>query len=269
MTYLRSVFSFLVVALCLDVSAALPRAEEPGKKAEPGRAKASGLDRVWQGVHKRAQKLEAVQMFEAILDKGADLGPGDGWFHPSQSRYGWDWLAAWHKIDPKASIERKAFRGTPELFERLDRNRDGVLNADDFDWSDRSAFARQSMPANMWFRALDTNSNGRVSREEWLALFDKASKGKGYLTADDLRQAFPVTPPPRPATPPPNAKSEMPSKATLIAGLFSGEIGSVFEGPKIGQKAPPFTLPRADGTGTISLAQLNKKPVVLIFGSFT
>jgi hypothetical protein len=269
MTYLRLPLFSLVVAAGLHGFTALVAADEPGKKTESRPAKTSGLDKVWQDVHKQARKLEAVQMFEAILDNGADLGPGEGWFHPSQSRYGWNWLAARHKVDAKASIDKKAFRGTPELFERLDRNKDGVLNADDFDWSDRSAFARSSVPANMWFRALDTNSNGRVSREEWLALFDKASKGKGYLTADDLRQAFPLTPPPRPPTPPANAKSEMPSKATLIAGLFSGEIGSVFEGPGIGQKAPQFILKRADGTGTISLAQLNKKPVVLIFGSFT
>src|SRR5882672_10905967 len=106
MIYLR----LLLVAFCLHGLTEPAGAEEPGKKVERGPAKTSRLDRVWQGIHKEAQKLEAVQMFEAIIDKGADLGPGTGWFHPSQSRYGWDWLAARHKIDSKASIERKAFR---------------------------------------------------------------------------------------------------------------------------------------------------------------
>ena len=62
----------------------------------------------------------------------------------------------------------------------------------------------------------------------------------------------------------------MPSLATLLKGLFSGEIGSFHEGPSVGRLAPDFTLRTFDGDKSIRLARFRgKKPVVLIFGSFT
>jgi hypothetical protein len=61
-----------------------------------------------------------------------------------------------------------------------------------------------------------------------------------------------------------------PSKLVLIEGLLKGELGSPFEGPKIGQKAPNFTLKTHDGKREITVSDYQgKKPVVLIFGSFT
>ena len=35
----------------------------------------------------RFKQKEAVQMVAAVL-AGSQMGPGDGWFHPGQSRYG-------------------------------------------------------------------------------------------------------------------------------------------------------------------------------------
>ena len=209
-------------------------------------------------------RLEFVEMFNAVA-KGSQMGPNDGWFHPGQTRYDWKWLAARHGVDPKGSISRNKFLGPVELFDRLDRNHDGVLKADDLDWS-RSPMAS---PPSFWFSMYDTNSNGRLSREEWNAIFEKASKGKSYLTADDLRDAFPLAPPPRPAGSPPPT-NQGPTTATLMQGLFNGELGSCFEGPSVGQRAPDFTLRTADGKSRVTLAEFrDKKPVVLIFGSFT
>ncbi len=209
---------------------------------------------------------ESVRMLGAILS-GSQMGPGDGWFRPSESRYDWKWLAARLDADGNGSVSREEYRGPAELFDRLDRDRSGALTADDFDWSERSAFARLSMPANMWFRAADRNGNGRLSREEWLALFEKAARGKGYLTADDLRDTFPTQPPrPQPGASPPRSG---PSPLTLVQGLFVGELGSVFEGPKLGDRAPDFLLKTHDGKGFLTLSQFRGKPVVLIFGSFT
>lgn len=43
----------------------------------------------------------------------------------------------------------------------------------------------------------------------------------------------------------------------------------LFNAPRVGEKAPPFTLPTADGKQNISLSHLHKKkPVVLIFSSW-
>jgi hypothetical protein len=201
------------------------------------------------------------------LSHGSGMGPGEGWFHAGQSRYSWDWLAKHHGIPSDGTISRKDFRGPAEWFDRLDRNRDGVLSAADFNPATMVLF--HEMVSGHWFRMIDTNSNGRISEEEWKAVFQRASKGKGYLTAEDLRDAFPVSPPPRPPGPPPK-DDDGPSPLVLLAGLLSGELGSICEGPNIGQRAPDFTLPTQDGDRRIRLSQFRgKKPVVLIFGSFT
>jgi hypothetical protein len=215
------------------------------------------------------KKIEVVEMAGAVL-KGSDMGPGDGWFrHGGQSRYGWEWLAKLHGIEPGKNILKKDFKGPPEVFDRLDRNHDGQLKKDDFDWSDRSAFAMAAMPSGYWFRSIDTNSNGRISREEWEAFFTKIAKGKTYLTQEDLREALPTRPPLRRVDEPP-PKDDGPSPVTLMLGLLKGELGSPLPGPKVGQIAPDFTLPTQDGNGEIALSQYRgKKPVVLIFGSFT
>jgi hypothetical protein len=61
-----------------------------------------------------------------------------------------------------------------------------------------------------------------------------------------------------------------PSPSVLIRGLFAGEIGSMNEGPKVGQPAPNFTLRTIDGKETVQLANVvGKKPVVLVFGNYT
>jgi hypothetical protein len=62
----------------------------------------------------------------------------------------------------------------------------------------------------------------------------------------------------------------MPSKEVLLYGLLTGEIGCGSEGPKLDAPAPDFTLKSPDGKTTITLSSFKgKKPVVLVFGSFT
>ncbi len=59
-------------------------------------------------------------------------------------------------------------------------------------------------------------------------------------------------------------------KSDPITMLFRGEMGTLEEGPKVGDLAPDFTLPTHDGKEVIQLSsQRGKLPVVLIFGSFT
>ncbi len=209
---------------------------------------------------------EAYEMLRAIVH-GSDMGPGQGWFHDGQSRYDWKWLADRFDANKDGKITRDEFRGPRELFDALDRDHDGELSRSDFDWADRGMAAMQRMPANQWFGMMDTNSNGRVSREEWQAYFTRMAKGKDFITADDLRDAFPLAPPKRPAgaKPPPD-----PSPVTLFLGVLSGELGSVFSGPAIGQRAPDFSLKTQDGSRQYRLSDYRgKKPVVLVFGSFT
>ncbi len=159
---------------------------------------------------------EAAAMYDAILQ--GQMSGGQGWFQPSQSRLGWNWLVQRFDADRDGKISAEEFTGPLAIWERLDRNRDGALTAADFDW--------------------------------W-----------------PPRRA---TAPARPAGKPAGKSAERPDRAMLLAGLFNGEIGSPYEGPRVGQLAPCFTLPTVDGKNSIALRDhLGKKPVVLVFGSFT
>ena len=61
----------------------------------------------------------------------------------------------------------------------------------------------------------------------------------------------------------------MPWAAVSVA-LFTGELGSFHEGPKVDDRAPDFRLKTQDGMREMTLGQFkDRKPVVLIFGSFT
>jgi hypothetical protein len=52
--------------------------------------------------------------------------------------------------------------------------------------------------------------------------------------------------------------------------LFSRQLGSLEDGPAIGDAAPDFLLrERGSLLGTPLRDALGKKPVVLVFGSFT
>jgi peroxiredoxin len=52
--------------------------------------------------------------------------------------------------------------------------------------------------------------------------------------------------------------------------FLRGELGWLSAGPKIGDMAPDFDLPRHDRPERVKLSEsLGKRPVVLVFGSFT
>ena len=213
----------------------------------------------------KLSRPESVRMLSAILH-GSRMGPGDGWFGPSRSRYDWDWLRKRFPPNKDGAITRKEFRGPAELFDRLDRDRDGALTAADFDWSPKSPFLRQASTFDGWFRGMDGDSNGRVSRKEWQAFFDRMARGKDHITPEDLRAALQPPAPPKGS----DKKEGMPPREMLLRNLLRGDLGSPYEGPRPGAVAPDFTLPTHDGKGKVTLSEFRgRKPVVLIFGSFT
>ncbi|MBS0264617.1 MAG: deiodinase family protein, partial [Planctomycetes bacterium] len=211
--------------------------------------------------------IEAVQMLTAVIG-GSQMGPGEGWFHPGKSRYGWQWLAARYDRDGNGVISAEEFSGPAESFRQLDRDHNGELAALDFDWSDMSPFVRQQGQAGQWFGRIDKSSNGRISAEEWQLFFQTLAGEKGYLSREDLRSGF--FPPAPKSSGPPQPGQEGPSTATLLQGIFSGELGSLRAGPAIDDPAPDFELETQDHSQKIRLSRFrNDRPVVLIFGSFT
>ena len=187
-----------------------------GPRPEARWAEAVGLRLLYALSGYRGTQPESLAMMDAVLEM--KIGPGQGWFHPGQTRLNWKWLADRMDADGDGAITPEEFRGPPEFFKRLDRNGDGVLTAADFDWSFK-----------------------------------------------------PPPAPPKESAPqgaPPGAG--MPSRETLLKGLVAGEIGSPYEGARIGTRAPRFVLPTHDGTRTVALADhIGARPIVLIFGSFT
>lgn len=200
---------------------------------------------------------ESVQMLLAVAS-GSEIGPGDGWFGPGQSRYDWNWLARRHGAEASAAICREQFRGPSEWFDRFDRNLDGRLTADDFDWSNGNPFVRRFYDLSHFLRRLNQRGDGRLTRDEWLAFFDRAAAGRDYITVADLAADPDAVPDPGP------------TPEVMIRGMFRGELGSLYAGPRLNDPAPDFTLRTHDGARTIRLAELiGPQPVVLVLGNFT
>jgi len=287
---IRSYLSILgIVFVLATASFARPgdageKANQPPTKSTPGLAgltekilgdaqAAENAAAVLEAAYQGKPQPENVRMLLCIL-RGSRMGPGEGWFGPSQTRYTWSWLAAAHGIDPTTKeISRKAFRGTDAEFASLDRDRDGVLSATDLDWSEGSPIAKAGQQAKALFDSID-DGDGKVNPEEWLKLMKKLGGERDFLTRDDL---IPLFLPKNPARPASKAKAvgkeaKMPPalKQMILKGFFDGDIGSWCEGPQLGEPAPDFTLPTPDGKKPITLSHsFGKKPVVLIFGSFT
>lgn len=275
-TFLILILTGTLAGLTASLAAERLLAEEPVATSSSGTAETPQVQptspislfrSAWQDSMGRINQIEAVQMVSAVL-AGSQMGPGDAWFHPSQSRYDWQWLAQRYDLDGDEMITADEFSGPPELFQRLDRDRNSELKADDFDWSDASPFLRQQGQAGQWFSRIDNSSNGRITPEEWQKFYEKLAGEKGYVSREDLRIG--LFPPAAKSAAPAAPGSEGPSQTTLLLGILGGELGSLKPGPRIGQQAPDFELETQDHKQTIRLSTFrNEKPVVLVFGSFT
>ena len=206
---------------------------------------------------------EAIAMLEGILN-GSNLSFEDGWFKrsKSQTRFGWDYVQGRYDSDLNASVSTKEFPGNKEDFSRLDRNEDQQLTEADFDWTKHSL---TSTPGFMMFFMADRDANGKLTREEFLSLFEQLGSGEdGYLAIDDLRERF-LTPPSVER----DKRPDRPSRNTLITGLKNQEIGSLQPGPSLDELAPDFTLTTLDGQAVTLSKEVGDKPIVLVFGNFT
>lgn len=207
---------------------------------------------------------EGIRMYLSII-KGERMGPGEGWFGPSQSTYSWAWLAKRCGInDAEASIARDQFPGPDEWFCRLDRNRDGRIQPSDLDWADGNPWVVHAGLITRLFRQMNNTGDGRMTRERWHAFFEEAAEGHDSVSLSQLRNRW------LSGIGDMFLPGDAPTEEMLVMGLFSGELGSLQEGPAFGAKAPEFNLKSADGTSTIRLSDhLGRKPILLVFGNFT
>ncbi|MCY2982441.1 MAG: deiodinase family protein [Planctomycetota bacterium] len=221
------------------------------------------LERI-ESKYDKDRQPEAIRMLAAIL-RGSDMGMGSGWFGPPKLKRDWNWLAAEQKAEVDGSLKKEDFHGEPMFFDRLDRNGDGVLRSDDFNWGPTSQFMREQGIANTIFRTIDKSRDAKVSKEELIAFFDKARGDNAELGIDAFRRSFGLASASGGYFP-----GDEPTPERLIRGFFLSELGSLQEGPGIGEVAPDFELSTQDGSQKIRLKDyLGKKPVVLVFGNFT
>lgn len=242
-----------------------PAGQPPGNADKESDRVLEALAEAWP------DRPEWLDMFTDILG-GSQLGPNDGWFRRavSATRFDWTWTLARFDADGDGVIPRKEFPGSDADFARLDRNADKVLTSADFDFSDHALMPTMGMNV---FRMLDRDGNGKLTKEELSAFFDRADSGElGFLSLSDVKNAFdPKKPAPvKPGSAETRKPPTGPTKETLIRGLFAQEIGSLQPGPAVGEPAKDFTLKTADGKQDVTLSKLiGPKPVVLVFGNFT
>jgi len=206
---------------------------------------------------------EAIAMLNSIM-KGGTLGGEDGWFPlaKAQSRFDWDYLRQRYDSNADQEITRDEFSGSAAQYGRLDRDGDKKLSSADLDWSEHSL---TSSPGFMMFFMADRDANGKVTREEFAALFDQvAGADDNFLALDELRNQF--LPQPSNAR---DKRADRPSISTLVEGLKEQEIGSLQSGPNVGEVAPDFTLVDLQGNSVTLFKEVGDKPIVLIFGNFT
>jgi Iodothyronine deiodinase len=184
-------------------------------------------------------------------------------FEQGETRYGWPWLATRFDADRNGTVSRPEFLGPDEQFRRLDRDQNQLLTAADFDWSSPSPLVSAALTGSQILNVTDVNSNGRISDEEWSKAFEKIAADKGYLTQDDLQLL--LGSPGRPAA----GDSQLQSQR-LKAFTRGESVYLVHEAPHVGVAAPDFVLWTHDKKEQARLSQYRgKKPVVLVFGSFT
>lgn len=216
---------------------------------------------------------EWAEMALAVM-RGQAMEPGMGWWRTSEKKYGWTWLKRKYDANSDNSIAGDEFPADlpnrDVLFQRIDRDLDGKLTAADFDVSvfqGTNFAAMKGRVTEFLFRHLDADSNGQVTMDELGDFFRKADREQSaFLTAEDILTALDDGESQRGSA----DSDDGPSTSEQLKMFFTGQFGWFAEGPKLGEQAPDFTLRKHDEGGTLRLADLReKKPVVLIFGSFT
>ncbi len=211
----------------------------------------------------------------------------------------WDHLQKTYDQNGDGKITLEEYGRSQRSFRNLDRNHDEQISADDFARRGRRRSASRKAPDRRerlshrlgdlfgsffnrdgkpglskaeWARVVATlrpNADGIIARDQLRALFGQAGKGRmaGFVTKR-LPQILDMDE---------DGAISVGDMNALFALLDQDGDGLIEQGkeidmpPGVGELAPGFTLPYADDpTKKISLSEFRgKKPVALIFGSYT
>ncbi|MEX2174582.1 MAG: deiodinase family protein [Pirellulaceae bacterium] len=192
----------------------------------------------------------------------AASAPRQDWVRTGHSRFGWKWLAEHYDQDDDGSVAQQELPVSPDVFSRLDRTWGGKLSAADFEWSKEDPLTRQKETTFALFKSVDASSDGRISSEEFQAVFAKVAGGKQYLNEEELERLIYL---------PRVLKTAAEERLRLGRSEFSpARQRTGNQVPQPGEMAPDFELASPDGQTTVRLSSFrDKRPVVLVFGSFT
>jgi hypothetical protein len=221
---------------------------------------AASLEKIWPN------HPEWLAMLADIMVKGEKLSGSDGWFRKGVAKTRFDWDRARTALDKDGdeSISRAEFSGPSADFTRVDRNRDGMLTAADFNFFSPPG----SSPGTALLSRADRDGDGKVTRSELEALFLATdSDERGFLSLSDLQETF--SPQPSGLRGSPGAP-EGPTRWTFLKSFLRQELGPFPEGPALNETAPDFTLRQVNSPNTVTLSKvIGPKPVVLVLGNFT
>jgi peroxiredoxin len=194
--------------------------------------------------------------------------PIPGFWGPGHSRYDWPWVSTHFDPNRDGKVVRTEYCGTDSSWSVLDRDANGTLTSEDFDW-ENSDWARQEAQAQTRFRAVDADNDGQLTSKEWAAAFSKAAGDKASLSFEEFRKTL------QPAVSRRNLVTGPQSwgpkrRFDYLRAILTQDVGTFSEGPQVNEPAPDFALKTHDGKGPIRLSSFRgTKPVILTFGSIT
>ena len=120
-----------------------------------------------------------------------------------------------------------------------------------------------NMMFRMLMRFMDLDNNEQISGGEYMKFFVDVDENKdGSITQEEMMKLM------RERRPEMSDKDQEGGRERQRDGGRERTRGA--GGPDVGQEAPDFTLRTLGGEGTVKLSDLRgKKPVVLVFGSYT